>query len=1090
MRLHLIPHAPPYTIVWPDNPVSIIGIFIICVILTLSMRAEIRRGGRRVRVNWPTVTVLAVMGILFNIFIGVSISQTDFLLTAGINEWDGHNIFMLFSALPWMLAGGLFGGIPGLIVGFLSGAARAFFISHNIFTPLEDALLAVLFAWLVKQPYRTAFYRATRHPIIAAAVLSLGAVGIHVFGLLLTGNGSLFLRLDQVFSAYPTFIIILGVELLLAGFLSEGIFKLVPSDLLAPEYLTPSPGERNLQNRFVFNIAPWILILFILSALSSWHTSESGVLKRQVGRLELISDNLAISIQSFIQSDSDGIKQISADQRLFYQDEGEIAQALQEDQNNTELFDQLILVDRDLHVIASYPKLDYQQGEPEGLEAEEITRSFQDGQLRMASLPALRDGRSAQISFIQPLQGENASPVRMLIGRAEFTDNPQGQVLLTALDGSQSSGMLVELVDENGNVIFHPSASQLMTKYIETPPEYDGLYQSVSTDGSRLWIYYQAVAPTGWGIYVLTPGWVIQQEVLHIAGLILLLSFGIILLISAVVWLSLGNTSKSIGRLIMDAEKIAGGQLAVPIRPVKESDEIGQLSQAFEKMRVALKTRMDELSSLVAVSQGVASSLAIREAVMPILDAALGDNASAARIIIENDGAGDSDQVSRFGAGPSSETYAYLDDQISELTREHGSLVINNLQRGRTLTSPPEKTPPGALIAIPLMSEDEEHGTFWVAYDNPRNFSDEEVRFFKTLAGETILASTNARLYDSAALGRQRLEAVLAATPDPVLVIDQKARLILFNPAARDLVGPQETTPVGKLIREVFQQEDLRKLLTAVGDDQISKEIQYPDGRVFYATVSPVVLQGKQVGKACLLRDVTRFKELDLLKTEFVATVSHDLRSPLLTARGYASMLAMVGEMNDQQKNYLQKILDGIDNMSDLVNNLLDPDRLKGGKSLKLQTIQIGTLIKGVIESLRHQAVLKKIELLVDLGSNDTKEIEADPALLERAVYNLVENAIKYAPVSGHVSLTLLYNRASVIFKVCDNGNGIAPLDLPHIFDRPPFEDGGLDSSKTSWGLSIVKTIAERHGGRVWVESQLGQGSTFSLELPVSEENK
>jgi signal transduction histidine kinase len=163
----------------------------------------------------------------------------------------------------------------------------------------------------------------------------------------------------------------------------------------------------------------------------------------------------------------------------------------------------------------------------------------------------------------------------------------------------------------------------------------------------------------------------------------------------------------------------------------------------------------------------------------------------------------------------------------------------------------------------------------------------------------------------------------------------------------------------------------------------------------------------------------------------------------------------------------------------------LDPDRLKGGKTLKSEPVAIGVMVKSVLDTLREQAVQKKIELQLNFGQHENKQIEADPALLERALYNLVENAIKYAPVGGNVNLVVSVDREHVTFQVGDNGNGIAPLDLPHIFDRPPFEEGGLDSSRTSWGLSIVKTIAEQHGGRVWVESQLGQGSRFFMELPL-----
>jgi two-component system phosphate regulon sensor histidine kinase PhoR len=1090
MQIHLIPHDGPYGILWPDHFTSILGLVILSSIVALFLRSELHRGNRRVKINWLFVAILAVAGVLLNCFLGISYEQPGYLQTIGMNSWDSRWVVLLFSGVPWMLAAGLFGGIPGVIVAFLSGVTRAFLVDHSLLPPFEYALLAVLFTWLVKQPYRTGFFRAVRHPVMAAFILGIAATPVHVIAGLLAGNGSLFLRLDAIFSAYPAFMIIRAIELVAAGILCEAFYKLAPTDLLFPEYLTPSPGERNLRTRFTLNMLPWVLVMFIYAALGAWHQSEISAVDRLTARAEETSGGIATTTQAFIQSNRDAIALLAVDPRLFSQDAAQVEAALRENMAGKAQFDQLIVVDRDSRVIAGYPKLDYQRGEPEGVEGEEITRTFQDGELRLASLPPLREGRSAQIAFIQAIQGDNATPVRVLIGRSEFLDNPQGQLLLAGLDDAQQGGMLVELIDENGYVIFHPSTSQLMGRYFSATPEVGGLYQSRGREGLRQWLYYQNIPQTGWGVTVETPGWVIQQEVLRIAGLMLLLSFGIVLLVCALIWLSLGGISKSISRLTMDAEKLAAGQLAVPIRPVKDSDEIGQLSKAFEKMRGALKSRMDELNSLVEVSQGVASSLAIQEALAPILEAALGEEASAARIIVEQVNDGDGGPFASYGTGPSSEAYAYLDEQISELTRAHGQMVIGNLQRGRVLSCPPEKSQPAALVAIPLMSEDEEHGILWVAYDNTRNFTDEEIRFIKTLAGEAVLACSNARLYDSAALGRQRLEAVLAATPDPVLVIDQKTRLILLNPAARELAGSQDAPLVGKQVREVFPQEDLRKLLTAVGDGEISREIQYPDGRMYYATLSPVVLNGKQVGKACLLRDVTRFKQQDGLKTEFVATVSHDLRSPLLTARGYASMLSMVGELNEQQKSYLQKILDGIDGMSELVNNLLDPDRLKSGKTLKSETVEIGAMVKSMLESLRQQAVQKKIELQVNFGQHENKQIDADPALLERALYNLVENAIKFAPVGGQASLAVSADREHVTFQVSDNGHGIAPLDLPHIFDRPPFEEGGLDASRSSWGLSIVKTIAEQHGGRVWVESQLGQGSKFFMELPLSTEQR
>ncbi|MBE0698490.1 MAG: PAS domain S-box protein, partial [Anaerolineaceae bacterium] len=384
----------------------------------------------------------------------------------------------------------------------------------------------------------------------------------------------------------------------------------------------------------------------------------------------------------------------------------------------------------------------------------------------------------------------------------------------------------------------------------------------------------------------------------------------------------------------------------------------------------------------------------------------------------------------------------------------------------------------------------------WVAYDRPHNFSEEEIRFLSTLAGEASLAATSARLYATAEVGRQRLEAVLASTPEPVLVIDEQARLLLLNPAAVQVSGLIVSAVEGRFIQETVGSQDLIQLLKTPSVERISsREINLPNGKIYYASVSPVVAEGRAVGKVCILRDITHFKELEQLKSDFVATVSHDLRSPLTLMRGYATMLQMVGDLNEQQKGYVRKIVSGVENMSRLVSNLLDLGRIEAGIGLQIEKVIVREIIEEVLNSLQLQATQKDIRLFQETtGQNKRYEVDADRALLQQAMYNLVENAIKYTPVSGQVKVKLEFriNSNSMLMEVQDTGIGIAPLDLPHLFEKF-YRSGRREAYQqrgTGLGLAIVKSIAERHGGRVWVDSQLGKGSVFSLEMPCEQPEK
>lgn len=411
------------------------------------------------------------------------------------------------------------------------------------------------------------------------------------------------------------------------------------------------------------------------------------------------------------------------------------------------------------------------------------------------------------------------------------------------------------------------------------------------------------------------------------------------------------------------------------------------------------------------------------------------------------------------------------------------------LSRTRGLDIDPSLPHPESLSAVALRHENRYFGVLWAAYKKQKVFNEADIRFITTLASQAALAVANIRLFLAVDAGRRQLETILNSTPDPVLVTDASNRLILANPAASQLFNVVIRRGERQDLQRTIQIKPLYDLLQEASDEKRTSEIKMPDGKTFLATASAMTAEGRTVGRVCIMRDVTQLKEIDTLKSEFVSTVSHDLRSPLTLMRGYATMLEMGGELNDQQKSYVRMIVQGVENMSKLVNNLLDLGRIDFGVGLQVEQIPVLDIIERVTGGLQMAARNKNIALSVEIPRDMPHAVEADQALLHQAVYNLVENAIKYTPDGGEVTVNLLTAPDTLTFAIKDSGIGIQPEDRKRLFEK--FYRGthreALAQRGTGLGLAIVKSIAERHRGRVWVESELGKGSTFFLQVPLTQ---
>ncbi len=1038
--------------------------------------------------QWGLFFVSLLVTPLLSLFIVLRLPAGQALPLPWIIEEARGPAFIVFAAFPWLLASGTLGILPAAILGLFSGFMLALGDTHSPFTPLEITLLALLISAMVQQSYRTMLFRVLRHPLAAALLVGLVYPLIYIYGAACIAEGSLAIRLDYAITHFFYSSLAVGGMLLVAGAISEAIAMAFPTAWGGRGALQPSPVERRLLARFLYSISPLIMLLVVLLTVADWIVAGNAARQMLHDRMESTAQSAVENIPFFIESGQNIMQQLTTDPRLLDPTTNKV-DVLSHQLRIVPFFRQLFLLDANGKEIARYQSTGGNViSSEEEAAGQEIVLA---GVPAYYSIPPVDDEPSAQVSFWYPIKDMNGVVQGALVGRTDLKSNPFTKPVIASLDsltGSDGEGLLL---DDKGRILYSSQSTGLLQLYTGRTVEDKGFFDDTAPDGTRRLVYYQRTLGHPWAVVLAVPARRAQQLALTIAAPLLAMIAVLFIVALGLVRMSLKGVTASLENLALASKHIAGGQLDDAL-PIDGEDEVGQLRRSFEQMRVSLKARLDEINRLLLASQGVASSLEVEEAVRPVLDAALAMGGSAARVVLEPatvpEVDGDTNAFVRIGAGGASDVYSSLDEQVLSLTRQQDRVVMTNLSRTRLINVSPGMPRVESIIALALRHENFNYGALWVVYDTPHPFTDDEIRFLVTLAGQAALAAANARLFLNAEIGRQRLAAILASTPDPVLVTDQRNRLLLANPAAWQAARWGTEVGEGRPIEAIIPQKELVKLLRLSADDtKQSDEVTMADGRVYLATATSVMADGRRVGRVCVMRDVTHFKELDALKSEFVATVSHDLRSPLTLMRGYATMLEMVGNLNDQQTGYVRKIVTGVETMSKLVNNLLDLGRIEAGVDLQLEMVPIQDVVDRVAGALQLQAAQKRIQLTTEMPPNTIPLVEADQSLLQQALHNLLENAIKYTDSGGKVGLRVSARQDRMVFEVSDTGIGIAPVDLPRLFEKF-FRAGQKEALKrhgTGLGLAIVKSIAERHGGQVWVESQLGKGSSFFFSIPV-----
>jgi two-component system, OmpR family, phosphate regulon sensor histidine kinase PhoR len=350
------------------------------------------------------------------------------------------------------------------------------------------------------------------------------------------------------------------------------------------------------------------------------------------------------------------------------------------------------------------------------------------------------------------------------------------------------------------------------------------------------------------------------------------------------------------------------------------------------------------------------------------------------------------------------------------------------------------------------------------------------------------LAATAEEQFEAVSKERDRLQEILASMSEGVLVVGADARALMINPAFYrlfDLAGDFTGRPVLEIIRHPGLARLVEDTLR-LGEPQSGQiELTSPERRTLL--LASAALSGGARGAVVAARDTTELTRVADMRRDFVANVSHELKTPLAAIRGYAETLRD-GALDEPPtaRRFTERILNQSQRLQELLDDLLTLSRLEGvASSLELEPVDLHALVRRAVELLAASAREKQVEIEVE--ESPVPPLLGDADGLERLVLNLLGNAIKYNRPEGKVTVRLSRTDGQAILEVGDTGIGIPPEAIPRIFERFYRVDKGRarEEGGTGLGLAIVKHVAQAHGGQVEVESRLGRGSTFRVRLPL-----
>ncbi len=420
-----------------------------------------------------------------------------------------------------------------------------------------------------------------------------------------------------------------------------------------------------------------------------------------------------------------------------------------------------------------------------------------------------------------------------------------------------------------------------------------------------------------------------------------------------------------------------------------------------------------------------------------------------------------------------------------------------------------------SALVVPLLVADDVLGALLMTHTDTGHFTEAHLRLVEAAAAQVATAINNAELYRMIRESAERLgqmlrvqqeeasksQAILEAVADGVMVADRHGQIILFNAAAERILGTPRSTIIGRPTDDFLGlygaagaawlnvlREWTSVTATRLQTPSLEQRLQIEDRHV-RVHISPVTMGDEYLGTVSIFRDVTKEVEVDRAKSDFVSTVSHELRTPMTSIKGYADLLLLgaAGQLSDEQRHFMSIIKSNADRLSDLVNDLLNISRIESGRvELDIRPLRLDGLIEQVVASLRGKIEEKGLSISIEVPP-DLPAVQGDRDRVIQILFNLISNAYQYTRPGGSIVVRAIPRDTVVQTDVADTGVGIAPEDQPKVFDRFFRSDDSYvqEFAGTGLGLAIVKQLVQMHQGEIWLESQVGVGTTFSFTLPA-----
>ncbi|MBN1537875.1 MAG: PAS domain-containing protein [Anaerolineales bacterium] len=408
-------------------------------------------------------------------------------------------------------------------------------------------------------------------------------------------------------------------------------------------------------------------------------------------------------------------------------------------------------------------------------------------------------------------------------------------------------------------------------------------------------------------------------------------------------------------------------------------------------------------------------------------------------------------------------------------------------------------------VGLPLIAGEKVIGVIFIFRNYVSHFSSNDTALLQSFADQAAIAVYNAQLYTQIRREKQRMDALLDSAADGMLIINPDHVIERCNPAFARMISAEVEKIRGQTHEAVIQWMQKKEgatleqaeasgwpltpnaTLYIEGDLLRKNGVPLPVGITYAPLINP---EGVLLNIIATVRDITHFRQAEEIKSTFISVISHELKTPVALIKGYVSTLRREDASWDRSvvNDSLEVIEEEADRLTELIENLLDASRLQAGAlSISLSDVSIKHMVEKIVDKFKTQS--SKHHFKVDFPDN-FPVVMADESRIIQVISNLLSNAIKYSKEGGEIRVAGQMRPDQVIICVSDEGPGISPEDIPHVFDRFYRSSDATRMTKgAGLGLYLARAVVEAHGGRIWVDPKPGDGARICFSLPKEGKN-